>query len=121
MTSPKSRLRVAEVDAGRPGVVRLEVAGELDMVTAGTLRAALDGQFGPGVRILLDLAGLIFCDSTGLGAIIKLHRLAGDQGGTLALCAPTNRMMDVLHISGVDQVITVYPTIAAAVKALDAN
>jgi hypothetical protein len=39
----------------------------------------------------------------------------------LALCAPGHRVLDVLSISGVDQVISVYPSVPAAMRALDAT
>jgi anti-anti-sigma factor len=96
------------------------VTGELDLGTIGGLQSAVEERLGPGARVALDLEGLRFCDSTGLGAIIKLHRRLADAGGVLALCAPGPRVHDVLAISGVDQVITVYPSVATALRAMTA-
>jgi len=119
MTGAKSWLHVDEVGA-EPGVHLLRISGELDLGTIGSLQSGVGERIGPAACIVLDLEGLTFCDSTGLGAIIKLHRRAADLGGVLALAAPGQRVVDVLSISGVDQVIAVYPSTAAALRALRA-
>jgi anti-anti-sigma factor len=119
MTGAKSWLQLGEVES-QPGVAVLRVNGELDLGTIGGLMTAVEERTAPGARIVLDLEGLRFCDSTGLGAIIKLHRRLSDLGGVLALSTPGRRITDVLSISGVDQVIAVYPSVAAALRALAA-
>ena len=50
----------------------------------------------------------------------ELHRHLEDVGGVLALCSPGSRVVEVLSISGVDQVISVYPSLPAALRALAA-
>ena len=52
--------------------------GELDLATVGTLQAALDGIEGAG-RLVLDLRGLSFLDSTGLRLLV---RSAGARSAT---------------------------------------
>ena len=49
--------------------------GELDLATAPTLEAALDGV-EIAERLVLDLCGLSFIDSTGLHLLVALHRRA---------------------------------------------
>ncbi|HKS98354.1 MAG TPA: STAS domain-containing protein [Rugosimonospora sp.] len=117
MTGAKSWLHVDEVES-EPGVHLLRISGELDLGTIGGLQSGVEQRVTPGARVVLDLEGLRFCDSTGLGAIIKLHRRLADLGGVLALAAPGQRVLDVLGISGVDQVIGVYPSTAAATRAV---
>jgi anti-sigma B factor antagonist len=118
MTGAKSWLQVDEAESAPAGVHVLRVSGELDLGTISGLHAAVEERCQPGARIVLDLGGLTFCDSTGLGSIIKLHRRLTDGGGVLALCAAGPRVTDVLAISGVDQVISVYPSLTAALRAL---
>ena len=57
---------------------------------------------------MLDLAGLTFCDSTGLGAFVALHRQATSVGATFALAGPGKRIADLFTLSGIDQVVPVY-------------
>ncbi|HET8758501.1 MAG TPA: STAS domain-containing protein [Solirubrobacteraceae bacterium] len=69
-------LRV-EIEAGdRSATIRL--VGELDMATADMFSETSHGLLAEGYeQIVLDLRELTFMDSSGLRAILKLHRAAG--------------------------------------------
>ena len=73
-------------DTGRAIV---SLAGELDLATVPTLReTALAELDTPGcTTLVLDLDGLTFLDSTGLGCWIELRNRAEDDGKTLELHA----------------------------------
>ena len=89
--------------------------GELDVASIPVLAAHLNQ---PGVacleRLVADVSGLRFCDCAGLGALVKIHRLAGESGGWLRLCGATARMHELLRIVGLSQVLLCYPGIAQA-------
>ena len=69
-------------EAGNIGVLRL--SGELDIATSGTLRQSLDALRDEGQEnLVLDLSGVTFCDSTGLGTIVWLHRQLAERGGAV--------------------------------------
>ncbi len=69
-------------------VVRL--IGDLDLATASQLRTALGGLVGRGVRtVTVDLAGLDFIDSTGLGVLFGALERLREHGGDLALRSPS--------------------------------
>src|SRR5262249_58146455 len=70
----------------------LAVAGELDLATIGTLKEAVARRLAPDAHVVLDLSGLTFCDSTGLGGLVALHRQARSTRGRLALSAPPKRV-----------------------------
>ncbi len=95
----------------------LSVSGELDLATISLLKDAVGGHLHSGQRVVLDLSELTFCDSTGLGAFVGLHRLAMTNGATFSLAAPRRRIDDLLQLSGINQVITIYPTLAEATAA----
>ena len=59
----------------RDAVAIVQPRGELDLVTVETLRAALDG-IESTERLVLDLRGLSFIDSTGLQLLVALHQRA---------------------------------------------
>ena len=71
----------------RDDVVIVEPRGELDVATVETLGAAVDDIGGAG-RLVLDLRGLSFIDSSGLHLLIALHQRAQRDGFQLALVAP---------------------------------
>lgn len=86
----------------------LVIAGELDLATIGTLKDAVATRLSPDAHVVLDLSGLTFCDSTGLGGFVALHRQARSTGARLALAAPRKRIADLFALSGIDQVISVF-------------
>lgn len=67
----------------------LSIVGELDLATVPTLReAGITALSEPGCRaLLLDLTGLTFLDSTGLGCWIELRNRAEENGQDFALDA----------------------------------
>jgi anti-sigma B factor antagonist len=109
---------VLELDRPQPFAVdvrrRSDVAivqphGELDMATAETLRAALDGVENAG-RLVLDLRGLSFIDSSGLHLLVALHERAQRDGFQLTLIAPAAPADKAIQLSGLDQTL---PFVAA--------
>ena len=71
----------------RDAVATVRPRGELDVATVETLRVALDGIRGAS-RLVLDLRGLSFIDSTGLHLLVALHQHAQHEGLQLSLVAP---------------------------------
>lgn len=60
--------------AADPRATRLTVSGELDYTSAPRLRAALDEvHLAPGTGLIIDLSGLIFCDSSGISVLVAAH------------------------------------------------
>ncbi|MFC6016975.1 STAS domain-containing protein [Plantactinospora solaniradicis] len=82
-------------------VVRIHLAGELDIVTVPEFNAALDRLLDEGQRrLLVDLTELTFCDSSGLAAFVRGDDQAVSRGGWLRLTGATGRVDRVLRISG---------------------
>lgn len=67
-----------EPGGGGERIVRLR--GELDIHSAPELERALLRERSPGSRLILDLGGLSFMDSTGLRVLLRA-RTAADEGG----------------------------------------
>jgi len=83
--------------AGGPGAPRrhegewavLRVSGELDLVTSPALRQSVHDVVATGRHsIVLDLSGVVFCDSSGVGVLIAARRLMRSCRGRLRLCGP---------------------------------
>ena len=72
------------VSAGPDGWTVLAVAGEIDLVTAPGLADAVEEQLGRG-PVLLDLAEVVFLDSSGVRALDRILRLAEVHGRELAI------------------------------------
>ena len=80
------------------------LAGELDISTADVLAKTIDEELrlAPG-RIVIDLAGLTFCDSLGLGTLVVLSRTARNQQTYLVLRNPSDFFTRMLDVTGVRQ------------------
>ncbi len=118
MTAAGSDLRVQDATTEHENVVVLAVAGELDLATVKAFREAVTERLDGKIDLVLDVAGLAFCDSTGLGAIVGLHRGAREAGVRLVLAGPRQRLASLLQISGVDRVVGVYKSVDAAARGL---
>jgi anti-anti-sigma factor len=68
--------------------------------------------------LVLDLSGLTFVNSAGLGAIIGAYRQCREQGGALCLVCPVPAVAQVLRITHLDRLIAVYPDVESARRAL---
>jgi len=92
--------------------VIVTAAGEIDLYTAPKLQADLaaiiDGA-APATRVVVDMSGVEFCDSTGMNALLAGLRQARERGGELELAAPRPAIMKILQVTGLDSVFTITP------------
>jgi len=80
--------------------------GRLNMVAARQLRDALNGLVGAGtIRIVVDLAGTTFIDSSALGALVAGLKSARQAGGDLRIARPTEAVMTVFRLTNLDKVL----------------
>jgi anti-anti-sigma factor len=105
------------VGSSRAGTsVVVVVEGELDVDSAPALSAelntALDDQ--QTAAIVVDCAGMSFCDSTGLNALLAARLRAEGQGVGLRLAAIPTTTSRMFAITGADTVFQLYPDVAAA-------
>jgi anti-sigma B factor antagonist len=84
--------------------------GALDLYTAPKLRASmlevLVGRSDP-FRVTLDMGGVDFVDSSGLGVLVAVLKRLRFLGGDLVLRAPSLSLSRLLEITGLDRVFTV--------------
>ena len=56
---------------------------------------------------MLDLSGVSFLDSSGIGTLVELRNVATDTGGGLTLRHPSERTARLLQITALDTVFTI--------------
>jgi anti-sigma B factor antagonist len=85
-----------------PDEVVFHLVGEIDVLTVTTLSAKVNELLAdePPSRIVLDMAGVTFCDSQGLGTLVVLSRKAQHARALLALTNVGDFLMRVLDITG---------------------
>ena len=89
--------------------------GEIDFATGPQLKDALTELLVAGeVNLVVDLLGVDFIESTGLGALIGGRRRAHALKGSLALVCTEDQMLKIFRITGLDKVFAIHDSIEAA-------
>jgi anti-sigma B factor antagonist len=84
-----------------PDEVVFHLAGEIDVLTVAQLSALVNEILtDPPTRIVLDMSGVTFCDSQGLGTLVVLSRKAQHARTVLALANVGDFLLRVLDITG---------------------
>ncbi len=99
------------------GYVICRPVGELDAFTVSQFRQAL-AELASNRRILIDMSGVPFVDSAGLGALIGGIRRARELGGDVAVSCNRPTLTRLLHTTGFDRIVTVTDNVDDAVTAL---
>ena len=92
--------------------------GELDAFTVSQFRQAL-AEMASSKRLLIDMSGVPFVDSAGLGALIGGIRRARELGGDVAVACNRPTLVRLLRTTGFDRIVTVTETIEEAIATLD--
>jgi anti-anti-sigma factor len=88
----------------------LVLTGEIDIATAGSLRVAAQRLLETGpARLVLDFAGVTFCDSRGLATLITLNKETQAAGGRLIFINIGEFMDRLLEITGLRAAFEVEP------------
>ena len=105
-----------QVETRHDGDVAVVAAsGEVDVFTAPGLDAELSALLSDGhTRLVVDLTGVSFLDSTGLGVLVKGLKSARDAGGSLHLVVTSERIRKIFDITGLDAAMPLYDTVEAA-------
>ena len=83
------------------------------------LREQVKGLLDAGKKqIVLNLGGISYIDSGGLGTLVGLHTTARDVGGSIMLANLTQKVGDLLQVTKLLTVFDVYDSEEKAIQAL---
>ncbi|WP_409180955.1 STAS domain-containing protein [Amycolatopsis sp. VS8301801F10] len=114
-SDPAREFRVERED--RPPAAVLTVYGEVDMITAPLLTAAVDEALAGAPPVLvLDLGAVGFLASAGLTALVAMtqHR---PSGPSLRIVASGRATVRPIQLTGLERTLPLYPTVEAALAA----
>ena len=93
----------------------VSVRGEVDIATSPRLREIVIGLVSDGhAEIIVDLEGVDFLDSTGLGVLVGALKRVRTHGGELRLICTVPRVLKVFEITGLDRVFVLADSLEAA-------
>jgi anti-sigma B factor antagonist len=94
----------------------IEVSGEIDVYTAPRLREALIGLVEAGnFRLIVDMEGVEFLDSTGLGVLVGGLKRVRAHDGSIDLVCTQGRILRIFRITGLSKVFDIYDSVDEAV------
>jgi len=94
-----------------PEVRVMQPSGRLDVTNVNQFRrevtdiALLKPKF-----LLIDLKGISFMDSSGLGALVAALKTIRTAGGELALCSPSDQVQMLFDLTSMGTIFKVYPS-----------
>ena len=91
-------------DVGQASDGSIVFSGRLDAAQCAKAQAFLDELADPGA---IDLAGLEYISSAGLGVLLRTHKRLMASGGKLRLLNVGNHIFDIFRYSGFDQLFEV--------------
>jgi anti-sigma B factor antagonist len=106
-----------EITTERPddGISLLRLAGRLDIGSAADVKQAFAGSVADHrARVVVDLAGVTFIDSTGLSTLVSGLRTTRQAGGDLRLAGAGPQPVALFSLTSLDQVFRLYPTVEEA-------
>jgi anti-anti-sigma factor len=97
------------------GVTVVAPTGRLDVAGAPALKDAIGEALKNGQpRVVIDMEGVSFVDSTGLGSVIAALKQIRSSQGDLRLAAPNQQVRVVLELTTLDRVFPYYSTVEEA-------
>jgi anti-sigma B factor antagonist len=101
-----------------PGFTVVAVSGEIDVYTAPKLREKLISLVdGGSYQLIVDMEGVEFLDSTGLGVLVGGLKRVRAQDGWIDLACTQSRILRIFKITGLNKVFSIYSSVTEAVAA----
>src|ERR1700737_423332 len=99
------------------GVTVLAPTGRLDVAGAPALKDAVSEAMKNGKhRLVIDMEGVSFVDSSGLGSVVAALKQVRTSQGDLRLAAPNQQVRVVLELTTLDRVFPYYATVEEALS-----
>ena len=98
----------------------VDLTDEIDVSQAPRLRQALVELFENTdvKKLLINMTKVVYIDSAGLSVLIAAHRQTSDRRGAFGLSNLQQPVRQVCHITGIDKVIQIFPTVEEALTKL---
>jgi len=103
---------VVEETKGANDIAIIRLAGPLTL--AGVFKFQSICRAQNAAATIIDMTGVPYADSAGIGSLVLAHVSCQKAGRKLALVGVSDRPKEVMRVTRVDQLFTIYPTVAEA-------
>jgi anti-sigma B factor antagonist len=114
------RTKMAVTCEIKNGVGLVTITGQLSTDIADSARNQLLNWTGrePDLkRVVIDMRGVGYMSSAGLGALLALHKRLAERGGGVLVCGLQPPVRTVFDITRADKIFPVFSTVAEAMEA----
>ncbi|MET7686864.1 STAS domain-containing protein [Streptomyces sp. NPDC005483] len=117
-TGRPERLYIAHsvVDGIRVVTLRGDIDHDVKEALAGALLPEEGAEDGQAPRVVADLSGVTFLDSTGINVFVHVHHRVSAARGWFRLAAAREPVLRVVQLVGLDAVIACHPTLEQALR-----
>ncbi|ONI87607.1 hypothetical protein ALI144C_09510 [Actinosynnema sp. ALI-1.44] len=107
-----------ELERHESAVTVAHVTGDIDLASADVFRARLADTLTSGDAFVLDLDGVTFMGSLGFSALVETHHETERRNIRWGIVAGSSPISRPLKITGLEQVLPIYPSVPDALAAL---
>jgi anti-sigma B factor antagonist len=86
--------------------------GDVDLENSPRARQVLLESVGRGKKVLVDLSGVEYIDSSGVASLVEAFKLAKTRSQEFALTSVSGSALRVLQLARLDKVFTIHETVA---------
>jgi len=113
--TPQPGTAGAAVSPQQPRLAVVTLPGEIDASNDGQVQDTLTRALNDGAAVLVaDAGGTTYCGCSGVTALLLAHHRAAAAGAQLRVVVGSSPMRRILELTAADQVLNIYPTLAAA-------
>jgi len=110
-----AQLDLEKLSSSDEGNLVTRLNGKLSLETVHNFIQTLRPE--PAAHMVLDMSGVSFLDSAGVGALVSLFVHRRNVGKTFAIAGLTQQGMAVLQVAGLVKLLPNFPTVEAALAA----
>jgi anti-anti-sigma factor len=109
-----AKLDLEKLPAPNGGNLVTRLHGKLSLETVHNFIQTLRPE--PAQRLVLDMSGVSFLDSAGVGALVSIFVTRRNNGKSLALAGLTQQGNAVMQVAGLTNLLPIFPTVEAALE-----
>ncbi len=95
---------------GQNHVVLVDVSGRIDSMTASSFGEGLTQAIDNQANVVLNLSDVGYMSSAGLREIVAALKKVKRIGGDIRIAEPSDRVLEVLEMAGLDTIVQIFPT-----------